>query len=77
MIRIHRPYTFSLLTGLALVCLVQWSAIDAFSQENPLTPTPSYPADSLIVPTNVPELNWWVGAPIDNMTFEVQIEIAA
>ena len=77
MTRIQRPYTFSLLTGLALVCLVQWSTIDAFSQENPLTPTPSYPADSLIVPTNVPELNWWVGAPIDNMTFEVQIEIAA
>lgn len=67
-----RDYTLAFLLTLFTLAVAPIHAQDA-----PPVPTPSYPADGLTVPTNVPELNWWVGAPIGSMTFDVQVEIAA
>jgi len=53
---------------------VTFSEISEFSMvTKAITPTPSYPVGGLIVPTNTPELNWWVGGPFDNLTFDLEI----
>lgn len=43
------------------------------TQTKAFVPTPSYPTGGLTVPTNEPELNWWVGGPFGALTFEVEI----
>jgi len=53
---------------------VTFSEISEFSMvTKAITPTPSYPVGGLVVPTNTPELNWWVGGPFDNLTFDIEI----
>ena len=53
---------------------VTFSDISEFSMvTKAITPTPSYPVGGLTVPTNTPELNWWVGGPFENLTFDLEL----
>jgi len=53
---------------------VTFSAISEFSMvTKAITPTPSYPVGGLVIPTNEPELSWWVGGPFDGLTFDLEI----
>ena len=53
---------------------VTFSDISEFSMvTKAVTPTPSYPVGGLTVPTNTPELNWWVGGPFENLTFDLEL----